>query len=127
MLGRLVGGEGETPMERERAYSQEFKAKVILEFIRERKSANQIYADYGIPEDLLNGWIQEFLEVAYLAFVVGKSEDQKSKRIEELEKLVSQLSRDLDASSRALKFMSRAFSVRKVVKSDGDVAESSHS
>ena len=110
-----------------RAYSPEFKAKVVLEFIRERKSTDQIYADYGISGELLNGWTQEFLEVAYIAFVGGKSEDQKSKRIEELEKLVSQLSRDLDASSRALKFVSRAFSVRKVVKSDGDVAKSSDS
>jgi putative transposase len=117
MMGRFAYREGETPTERGRAYSPEFKPKVVLEFIRERKSADQIYTEHNITEDVLNGWTQEFLENAHLAFAGSRSEDQKSRRIEELENLVSQLSRDLDTCSRALKFMSRAFSVRKVVKS----------
>jgi putative transposase len=101
-------------MDSERAYSPEFKAKVVLEVMRERKSADQIYSDYGVPGDLLDRWTQEFLENAYLAFANRESEFHRSRRIEELENLVGKLSRDLDTSSRALRFMSRVLSTRIV-------------
>jgi len=104
-------------MNSERAYSPEFKAKVVLEAIRERKTTDQIDTDYGIQDDLLNRWIQEFLKNAHRAFVSGNSEVQKSKRIEKLENLVGKLSRDLGTSSGALRFISRALLARKAVKS----------
>jgi transposase-like protein len=127
--GRFLDRKVETPMDNKRAHSSEFKAKVVLEFIRNRKNTDQICSEHGITESILNRWTQEFLENAHLAFAGSMSEDQKSNRIAELGQLVNQLSRDLETCSRALKFMSRAFSVRKEVKSsnipDIDVAESS--
>jgi transposase-like protein len=104
-------------MDIERAYSPEFKAKVVLEFVRDQKSADQIYTDYDVPDDLLNRWTQEFLENAHLAFVSRKPEHQKLRRIEELERVVDRLTYDLSILKRALGFMSRVLSARKAVKS----------
>lgn len=46
-------------------YTNEFKAKVILELLREEKTAAQIAAEHGVHPTQLAQWKKEFLEAMF--------------------------------------------------------------
>lgn len=103
-----------------RAYSPEFKAKVVLEAIRDQKSTPQICREHDISEDLFSGWKQAFLHNSTHLFTFEEGftcESPEQRMIEELEELVGKLTHKLELSKRRLKFVMRVLSVRKEVDS----------
>ena len=65
-----------------KTYSAEFKAKLVLEVLKEEKTINEIASKYGmVPKNLIN-WKKQFLENMSLAFdksVVVKEYKKKLK------------------------------------------------
>ncbi len=55
-------------MGRRKKYSAEFKAKVVLEAIREEKTINEIASHYGIHPQMVRAWKREFLKNASRVF-----------------------------------------------------------
>jgi len=51
-------------MEKRNRYTAEFKAKVVLEVLREDESLNQIAAKYELNPQMVSQWKREFVEHA---------------------------------------------------------------
>lgn len=78
-------------------YTPEFKAKVVLELLREEKTLSQIATDYGVHPNLLSRWKTEFLEKMPTVFAkdiaeVDKLRKEHASEKEELIKQIGQLS-----------------------------------
>ena len=57
-----------------RTYSPEYKARIVIEILREMNTISEIGAREGISPKLLGNWKREFLDNAYRAFSVTKDE-----------------------------------------------------
>jgi transposase len=75
-----------------RKFSADFKAKVVLESVKERSSVEELARKYEIHPTQINTWKREFLEKASTVFAGSESvkEDQQS-REQTLEKLYAQI------------------------------------
>lgn len=88
-------------MEKRNRYTAEFKAKVVLELLREEATLNQAAAKYQLNPQMLSQWKSDFVKNAYVVFERGKDEAAKLKReIEEKEaryhKIIGQQSYEID-------------------------------
>ena len=91
----------EFSMNKRNRHSPEEKTKAVLEVLREEQTLNEIAAKYGVHPSLLCRWKQEFLERAPDVFKTGPDESAKELKVqiqktEELEKLVGQLTYEVD-------------------------------
>jgi transposase len=84
-----------------RHHTPEFKAKIVLEVLKGEKTSSEICRTHKLNVNLLNRWRQELLEKAPTIFeqVDLRSEDQQ--RIAELERLVGQLTMQLEIAKKA--------------------------
>ena len=87
-----------------RQHSPEFKAKVVLELLRGEKTASELCRAHKLNVNVLNRWRNEFVEKASSIFeqVEMRSEDQQ--KIAELERLVGQLTMQLEIAKKASNF-----------------------
>lgn len=88
-------------MEKRNRYTPEFKAKVVLEVMREEHTVNEIATKYELNPVIISRWKAEFLERASMVFQKGPSEVDKVRKEyeakqEHLEKLVGQLTIEVD-------------------------------
>ena len=77
-------------------YTNEFKAKVVLELLREEKTAAQIAAEYGVHPTQLAQWKKAVLDSLPGAFDKGKREVKElekahQKEVDELHKEIGHL------------------------------------
>lgn len=84
-----------------RQHTPEFKAKIVLEVLKGEKTTNEICQTHKLNVNLLNRWRQELMEKASTIFeqVDLRSEDQQ--RIAEPERLVGQLTMQLEIAKKA--------------------------
>jgi len=61
-------------MKQRKQYSGAFKAKVVLEVLKDEKTVTQIASEYGVHPTLIHGWKREFLEK-----VPGLFEDKRKR------------------------------------------------
>jgi transposase len=87
-----------------RSFTAEFKAKVVLELISGQKSLTQASREYEIKDNVLSRWKQEFLAKAGQVFEQPKEVQEKEERIAELERMVGQLTMQLEASKKVLSY-----------------------
>ncbi|MEK3645996.1 IS3 family transposase [Aeribacillus sp. FSL M8-0235] len=88
-------------MKKRNRYTAEFKAKVVLEVLREEQTVNEIAAKYELSPVMVSRWKAEFLERSSMVFEKGSSEVDKIRKEyeakqENLEKLVGQLTVEVD-------------------------------
>ena len=88
-------------MSKRNQYNAEFKAKVVIEVLREEGTINEIAAKHGINPVMLGRWKSEFLSRASGVFKKGPSEAEKELELEqhhvaELERKVGQLTYEVD-------------------------------
>jgi len=88
-------------MKKRNQYSADFKAKVVLEALREEATVNEIAAKYGIHPVMINRWKQEFVDRASEVFKKGPSEaerelEKEQRHVAELERKVGQLTYEVD-------------------------------
>lgn len=88
-------------MEKRNRYTPEFKTKVVLEVLQEEQTVNEIAAKYEVSPVMVSRWKAEFIERASMVFEKKTSEVDKMKKEyeskqEHLEKLVGQLTVEVD-------------------------------
>ena len=88
-------------MEKRNRYTAEFKAKVVLEVLREEQTVNEIAGKYELSPVMISRWKSEFLERATTVFEKKTNETEKMRKDyeskqEHLEKLVGQLTVEVD-------------------------------
>ena len=90
-------------MSTSRTYTAEYKAKVVVEILREMNTISEIGAREEISPKQLGNWKREFLDNAYRAFSVTKDEKSLKKaakaaveREQELMAKIGQLTYELD-------------------------------
>ena len=75
-----------------RKFSAEFKAKVVLEALKERNTVGDIARKYEVHPNQIHAWKKEFLNNASLVFSSGeKRVEDKKQQEEEREKLYAQI------------------------------------
>ena len=75
-----------------RKFSAEFKAKVVLEAIKERSTVEELAKKYELHPNQIHMWKKEFLNKASIVFSSGESMSEDKKHQEEvLEKLYAQI------------------------------------
>jgi len=84
-------------------YTPEYKAKIVVEVLRETNTMSEIGAREGVSPKIISNWRHEFLENAYRAFSVTKDErkaqetaQQAASREQELMAKIGQLTYELD-------------------------------
>ena len=75
-----------------RKFSADFKAKVVIEALKERDTVETIARKYELHPNQITSWKKEFLEKAAAAFQNGSdASDEKKYLEEEKEKLYAQI------------------------------------
>lgn len=88
-------------MSKIRIHKPQLKAQSVLQILTGTKSAAQICRDLNINENLLSRWKQQLLTHAALVFERESEATEKDNRIAELERLVGQLTMQLEVSKKA--------------------------
>jgi transposase-like protein len=78
-------------------YSQEFKAKVALEALKEQKTINDIAGQYQIHPNQVTKWKSQLMQGASVLFEDGRKKKKEDKPTEEqLYQQIGQLQVELD-------------------------------
>ncbi len=81
---------------KQRKYTAQFKAKVVLEVIQGEKSPAEACRNYKLHNSVLTRWKREFLDRAHQAFESGEQTSQEAGRVAELEQMVGRLTMQLE-------------------------------
>jgi transposase-like protein len=87
-----------------RQYRAEFKSKLVLQVLTGEKTASDLCRQHKINPNLLNRWRNEFVERASSVFESGSTEDAGTQQIAELERLVGQLTMQLEIAKKASRY-----------------------
>jgi len=71
-----------------KSIASDVKVRAVLELLKGQRTAVEIASPIGCHPTLLKEWKERFLAAAPKIFETKKVEDEKSKRIEELERIV---------------------------------------
>jgi len=71
--------------------ASEIKVRAVLELLKGQKTAVEIAGPIGCHPTLLKEWKERFLAGAPKIFETKKVEDEKTKKLEELERMVGKL------------------------------------
>jgi transposase len=86
---------------KQRNYSSEFKAKVVLEVVSGQRTVSEASRAHKVHSSVINRWRNEFLQQAHQAFGgTGMGEDSAAK-IAELERMIGQLTMELSVAKKA--------------------------
>ena len=88
-----------------RQYSAEFKAKVVLQVLSGEKTPSEVCRTHKLNANVLNRWRKEFIEQAGSIFERGEHQSQDQQRIAELERLVGQLTMQLEIAKKASNYL----------------------
>jgi transposase-like protein len=84
-----------------RQYTAEFKSKLVLQVLTGEKTASELCRQHKINPNLLNRWRNEFVERASTVFESASGEANEPPQIAELERLVGQLTMQLEIAKKA--------------------------
>jgi transposase len=88
-------------MSKRRTFTPEFKARVVLEELTGVKDKAEICREYRLRPQVLSRWREEFVERAPEIFATTPSRGDEQERIAELERMVGQLTMELEAAKKA--------------------------
>ena len=86
---------------KQRNYSGEFKAKVVLEVISGKRSVSEASRAHKVHSSVISRWRNEFLKQAHLAFGGQGTGEDSAERIGELERMVGRLTMELAVAKKA--------------------------
>jgi len=84
-----------------RTFTPEFKARVVLEELSGMKDRAEICREYQLRPQVFKRWREEFLERAPEVFATEPSRGDEQARIAELERMIGQLTMELEAAKKA--------------------------
>ena len=88
-------------MSKRRAFTPEFKARVVLEELSGVKDKAEICREYRLRPQVFSRWREEFLERAPEIFATERSRGDEQERIADLEQMVGRLAMQLEAAKKA--------------------------
>ena len=89
----------------QRKYTAQFKAKVVLEVLQGEKSPADACRTYKLHNSVLTRWKREFLEHSHQVFEVPQQVAQEAGKVAELERMVGQLTMQLEIAKKASKLL----------------------
>jgi transposase len=92
-------------MPKHRAFTPDYKAQLVLEVISGAKTAAEVCREHQIKPDLFSKWKSQFLSNAAKVFQGAELVDPAQARIVELERLVGQLTLELEVSKKASRLL----------------------
>ena len=92
-------------MPKHRAFTPDYKAQLVLEVISGAKTAAEVCREHQIKPDLFSKWKSQFLSNAAKVFQGAELADPMQARIVELERLVGQLTLELEVSKKASRLL----------------------
>jgi transposase len=84
-----------------RQYNAEFKAKVVLEVLSGEKTPSDVCREHKLNINVLNRWRKELVEQAPTIFERAEMRSADQQRIAELERLVGQMTMQLEIAKKA--------------------------
>jgi transposase len=87
-------------------YTAAFKAKVVLQLLSGEKTSGELCRSHKLNSATLNRWRKEFLDQAASIFEQNNTHRVEHQRIEQLERLVGQLSLELEIAKKASNLLS---------------------
>ena len=84
-----------------RNYSNEFKAKVVLEVVSGQRTPTEASRAHKIHISVLSRWRSEFLKQAHHAFASKEGNDEAFEQIAELERMIGRLTMELEVAKKA--------------------------
>ena len=88
-----------------RQYTAEFKAKLVLQILSGEKTTSDLCRAHKLNSNVLNRWRKEFLEQAPSIFERGEAGSEHEQKIAELERLVGQLTVQLEIAKKASSYL----------------------
>ena len=88
-------------MSKRRAFTPEFKARVVLEELSGVKDKAEICREYRLRPQVFSRWREEFLERAPEIFATERSRGDEQERIAGLEQMVGRLTMQLELAKKA--------------------------
>jgi transposase-like protein len=88
-----------------RQYSAEFKAKLVLQVLCGEKTASELCRTHKLNANVLNRWRKEFLDHAASIFERGAVDSAAEQKIAELERLVGQLTMQMEIAKKASNYL----------------------
>ena len=74
-------------MAKRKEYTPEYKAKLVIEVLKEEQTASEIASRENINVKQLSNWKAEFLKNAGRAFSLSKDEKSAARRVSELQEV----------------------------------------
>lgn len=84
-----------------RQFTPAFKARVVWEVLSGTQSPTQACRAYGLKDSVLSRWKQRFIERVPQIFEQATAHDSCQARVAELERLLGQLTLELEISKKA--------------------------
>ena len=88
-------------MSKRRAFTPEFKARVVLEEFAGVRDKAEICREYRLRPQVFSRWREEFLERAPEIFATERSRGDEQERIAELERMLGRLTMELEVAKKA--------------------------
>lgn len=88
-------------MSKRRAFTPEFKARVVLEELTGVKDKAEVCREYRLRPQVFSRWREEFLEQVPEIFATERSRGDEQERIADLERMVGRLTMELEVAKKA--------------------------
>lgn len=85
---------------KQRNYSSEFKANVVLEVISGKRTVSEASRAHKVHTSVINRWRNEFMKQAHLAFGGKGVGEDSADRIAELERMIGRLTMELSVAKK---------------------------
>jgi transposase len=87
-------------MAKPRKFTSQFKAQVALAALRGDKSIAALCREHQLSDTVVSRWRKELLERAGELFETASPDEQQQRQIEELERVIGQLTVELTAAKK---------------------------
>lgn len=87
-------------MAKPRKFSPEFKAKVALAALRGEATTAELCRKHQLSDTVVSRWKLQLVKSAHQVFASTTPDDVQRQRIEDLERLIGQLTVELDAAKK---------------------------
>jgi len=78
-------------MKSRRKFTAAFKAKVVLEALRERETLSVLCSKYELSQEQVSKWKREFLDKSELVFTLEQPDRKAEKEIQRLKEIIGDL------------------------------------
>lgn len=87
-------------MAKPRKFSSEFKAKIALAALRGEATTAELCRRHQLSDTVLSRWKLQLVKSAHQIFAAATPDDAQRQRIDDLERLIGQLTVELDAAKK---------------------------